>query len=67
MLSSCPRTRAYWAPWQPDDSDGEDCGNIHTLANFSGFNDYDCSNQLRWICEERSTPPEFSGLELNHA
>jgi hypothetical protein len=37
------------------------------LANFSGFNDYDCSIRLRWICEKIPTPPEFRVLERNGA
>ncbi|XP_056442111.1 CD209 antigen-like protein E [Gadus chalcogrammus] len=59
--------RPYWAPGQPDNAGGEDCGEIHTLANFSGFNDYDCSIRLRWICEKIPTPPEFRVLERNGA
>ncbi|CAL8333038.1 unnamed protein product [Merluccius merluccius] len=53
-LDGTPVTRdsSYWAPGQPDDAGGEDCGEIRAQDNFSGFNDYNCNTRLNWICEK---------------
>ncbi|XP_033481264.2 asialoglycoprotein receptor 2-like isoform X1 [Epinephelus lanceolatus] len=41
-----------WAPGQPDDAfGGEDCGDIRTMTDFIGLNDFNCSARSQWICE----------------
>ncbi|KAM3623300.1 uncharacterized protein V6R79_009757 [Siganus canaliculatus] len=42
-----------WALGQPDGAyGGEDCGDLHTMINFIGLNDYNCSARIQWICEK---------------
>ncbi|XP_035516648.1 CD209 antigen-like protein E [Morone saxatilis] len=42
-----------WALGQPDGAyGGEDCGDIRTMINFIGLNDFNCSVRNRWICEK---------------
>uniref|UniRef100_UPI0037E952C7 CD209 antigen-like protein C n=1 Tax=Semicossyphus pulcher TaxID=241346 RepID=UPI0037E952C7 len=46
------KDRLRWALGQPDDAyGGEDCGDIHTMIDFIGLNDYNCSTRNQWICE----------------
>ncbi|XP_049428017.1 CD209 antigen-like protein E isoform X2 [Epinephelus fuscoguttatus] len=41
-----------WAPGQPDGAfGGEDCGDIRTMTDFIGLNDFNCSARSQWICE----------------
>ncbi|XP_054461262.1 CD209 antigen-like protein E [Anoplopoma fimbria] len=47
------RDRLNWARGQPDDSlGGEDCGDLRTMIDFIGLNDYNCSARAQWICEQ---------------
>ncbi|XP_077426331.1 CD209 antigen-like protein C [Vanacampus margaritifer] len=47
------KNRLEWAPGQPDGAfGGEDCGDIHTMMNFIGLNDSNCSLRSQWICEK---------------
>ncbi|XP_042341908.1 asialoglycoprotein receptor 2-like [Plectropomus leopardus] len=42
-----------WALGQPDDAyGGEDCGDLRTMIDFLGLNDYNCSARNQWICEK---------------
>ncbi|XP_040000794.1 CD209 antigen-like protein E [Xiphias gladius] len=42
-----------WANGQPDGAfGGEDCGELRTMINFIGLNDYNCSTRNQWICEK---------------
>ncbi|XP_071360903.1 CD209 antigen-like protein E [Trachinotus anak] len=42
-----------WARGQPDGAfGGEDCGELRTMINFIGLNDFNCSARIQWICEK---------------
>ncbi|XP_070828639.1 CD209 antigen-like protein E [Chaetodon trifascialis] len=42
-----------WAFGQPDGAfGGEDCGDLRTMLNFIGLNDFNCSARNQWICEK---------------
>ncbi|XP_067440571.1 CD209 antigen-like protein E [Thunnus thynnus] len=42
-----------WAPGQPDGAyGGEDCGDLRTMMDFIGLNDFNCTARARWICEK---------------
>lgn len=52
----CSVRRLQWAKGQPDGAyGGEDCGDLHSVTNFTGLNDYNCLARSRWICEKKST------------
>ncbi|XP_029366771.1 CD209 antigen-like protein E [Echeneis naucrates] len=41
-----------WAPGQPDGAfGGEDCGDLRSMIEFIGLNDFNCSARNQWICE----------------
>nr|XP_046255728.1 asialoglycoprotein receptor 2-like [Scatophagus argus] len=43
-----------WALGQPDGAfGGEDCGDLRTMTNFTGLNDFNCNARNQWICEQR--------------
>ncbi|KAM9313644.1 C-type lectin domain family 4 member E-like isoform 2-T2 [Pholidichthys leucotaenia] len=46
------RKGLLWALGQPDDSlGGEDCGDLRTMSDFLGLNDFNCIARMQWICE----------------
>ncbi|KAK1885953.1 CD209 antigen-like protein E [Dissostichus eleginoides] len=50
------RQSLLWAPGQPDDSlVGEDCGDLRTMTEFLGLNDFKCIARQQWICEKSLT------------
>ncbi|XP_076583761.1 CD209 antigen-like protein C [Chaetodon auriga] len=47
------KDRLQWAFGQPDGAfGGEDCGDLRTMLNFIGLNDFNCSARSQWICEK---------------
>ncbi|KAG7276731.1 hypothetical protein CRUP_002748 [Coryphaenoides rupestris] len=64
--TTCPNLtrKSFWALGQPDNDGGEDCGEIRTAPNFSGFNDVDCRTKRTWICEKTHMPIEQNRLEI---
>uniref|UniRef100_UPI003AAA5A61 C-type lectin domain family 4 member E-like n=1 Tax=Centroberyx gerrardi TaxID=166262 RepID=UPI003AAA5A61 len=57
-IDETPLTEEYWAGSQPDNGGGnprwgeEDCARIITGKTKENWNDQNCANSLRWICEE---------------
>ncbi|XP_041790155.1 CD209 antigen-like protein E isoform X2 [Chelmon rostratus] len=46
-----------WALGQPDSAfGGEDCGDLRTMIDFIGLNDFNCSARNQWICEKTLWP-----------
>ena len=48
-----------WATWprkQPDDWEGEDCLFIHDRGQENGWNDQECSDELRFVCSRPICP-----------
>uniref|UniRef100_A0A3B4TQA1 C-type lectin domain-containing protein n=1 Tax=Seriola dumerili TaxID=41447 RepID=A0A3B4TQA1_SERDU len=41
--------------WPDGAFGGEDCGDLHTMINFIGLNDFKCSTRNQWICEKTLT------------
>ncbi|XP_070710707.1 CD209 antigen-like protein C [Pempheris klunzingeri] len=47
------KDRLQWARGQPDGAfGGEDCGDLRTMIDFIGLNDFMCSARNQWICEK---------------
>ncbi|XP_061888602.1 CD209 antigen-like protein E [Entelurus aequoreus] len=47
------KDKLEWSPGQPDGAfGGEDCGDLRTMINFLGLNDFNCSARSQWICEK---------------
>ncbi|KAM7393510.1 hypothetical protein PAMP_020374 [Pampus punctatissimus] len=47
------KNRLQWARGQPDEAyAGEDCGDLRTMINFIGLNDFNCTARAQWICEK---------------
>uniref|UniRef100_UPI003AAE5B31 C-type lectin domain family 4 member E-like n=1 Tax=Centroberyx gerrardi TaxID=166262 RepID=UPI003AAE5B31 len=57
-IDETPLTEEYWESAQPDNGGGnprwgeEDCAHIITGKTKENWNDQNCANSLRWICEE---------------
>ncbi|XP_030285845.1 CD209 antigen-like protein E isoform X2 [Sparus aurata] len=48
------KDRLQWAKGQPDGAyGGEDCGDLRSVTNFTGLNDYNCLARSSWICEKK--------------
>ena len=48
-----------WATWprkQPDNWEGEDCLFIHDRGQENGWNDQECSDELRFVCSRPICP-----------
>nr|XP_057938248.1 CD209 antigen-like protein E [Doryrhamphus excisus] len=47
------KDKLEWALGQPDGAfGGEDCGELRSMMNFLGLNDYSCIVRSQWICEK---------------
>ncbi|XP_054636292.1 CD209 antigen-like protein E isoform X2 [Dunckerocampus dactyliophorus] len=47
------KDKLEWALGQPDGAfGGEDCGELRTMTNFLGLNDFSCITRSQWICEK---------------
>ncbi|KAG7235854.1 hypothetical protein INR49_002051 [Caranx melampygus] len=65
------RVSLQWAPGQPDNAfGGEDCGELRTMSDFMGLNDFNCSERLQWIyytiagSSRAEDPGSNCGLEM---
>ncbi|XP_034544168.1 CD209 antigen-like protein C [Notolabrus celidotus] len=48
------KKKLQWALGQPDGAfGGEDCGDLRTMIDFIGLNDFNCSARSQWICEKK--------------
>ncbi|XP_061844364.1 CD209 antigen-like protein C isoform X2 [Nerophis lumbriciformis] len=47
------KNKLEWSPGQPDEAfGGEDCGDLRTMIDFIGLNDFNCNARSQWICEK---------------
>ncbi|XP_047673333.1 CD209 antigen-like protein C isoform X2 [Tachysurus fulvidraco] len=45
-------TQGYWSMGEPNNYDNEDCAEIMAYSEKIGWNDVDCNNKGKWICEK---------------